>query len=217
MKSVRIDLTGERFGRLVVAGYFKTNGKVAQWRCLCDCGRTHVANSGNLSKGHTRSCGCLKKDISTKHGDARDGKWSGTYTSWVGMIDRCESVNNASYDYYGGRGITVCEGWLSYEQFKLDMGERPDGTSIDRINTNKGYCKDNCRWTDRTTQSFNTRIRVDNKSGVPGVWWSEARKKWHVKISKGNKKIHVGSFASIEDAIEARINAEIELYGECKI
>lgn len=154
----RIDLTGHRFGKLLVLGKdnspSKTKTKRVRWICLCECGNSISVSSDNLKSGNTTSCGCKKFTVCVTHGMTD----TPTYKAWDGMIQRCTNTNSPSYKDYGGRGVTVCERWLTFINFLEDMGVKPDGLEIDRIDNGRGYYKENCRWTDRTTNNRNTRF-----------------------------------------------------------
>jgi hypothetical protein len=151
-----IDLTKRRFGRFIVFRRVENdkNGNL-YWLCKCDCGQEKVVGGNDLKSGGTKSCGCLRRQ--TMHGHKKRGKITGTYISWRRMIQRCTNPNDKDYHYYGGRGITVYKRWLRFENFLKDMGERPEGYTIDRINNNKGYYKLNCRWATRSEQQKNKR------------------------------------------------------------
>lgn len=150
------DLTGNRFGRLTAIE--RTGDKrwgCYLWRCLCDCGNSHIAASNSLKSGLVKSCGCLHSEVAAKKSFRHGGYGTRTYKIWGGIIQRCCNKNNNSYSKYGGKGITVCDSWRDYETFLSDMGECPDGASIDRINGNLGYSPDNCRWATTRTQRMN--------------------------------------------------------------
>jgi hypothetical protein len=157
----KIDLTGQRFGRLIVLqDVGRSPEHTVLWRCRCDCGAETVVRSVALRTGHTRSCGCLQPETARKqikHGHARDTGSSKTYASWEAMIQRCCNPNSTHYSYYGGRGIAVCKRWRSFENFLADMGERPLGLTLDRTNNARGYSRANCKWVTRKEQANNRR------------------------------------------------------------
>src|SRR3990167_1820018 len=135
---------GERFGRLVILRKLETRSKDGYKlvECLCDCGRITTKASYRLKAGNTKSCGCLR---GFEHGDAIAGKRAPEYHSWMAMKSRCLDKNSGVYALYGGRGIKVCDRWRTYINFKSDMGPKPEGTSLDRIDVNGDYEPDNCR------------------------------------------------------------------------
>lgn len=151
-----LDIAGQRFGRLVAQRLHDVRNGKRRWSCRCDCGRDVIATQTNLRFAHTTSCGCLASERRTKHGRSR----SATYRSWQMMWQRVKGNGSvADFERYTLRGITVCDRWASFENFFADMGERPDGTSLDRIDNDRGYEPDNCRWATRKEQSNNTRPR----------------------------------------------------------
>jgi hypothetical protein len=151
-----IDLTGKRFGLLVVLRRSDVPAHNMKWDCLCDCGNEKAIIGAELKAGKTKSCGCRKGFRS--HGDAHHGRVSPVYQSWRSMRARCLSPTHKNYKHYGGRGITICERWESYENFRLDMGPKPPGTSLDRINNDGNYEPSNCRWATQDVQVANSRV-----------------------------------------------------------
>jgi hypothetical protein len=158
-----IDMSGTRFGKLLVLSRDPTRGKRARWQCRCDCGRVTSVAGVQLRRGHRISCGCSRGGYA--HGHGRDGRKSSTYISWRSMIGRCYQPSVAYYSLYGGRGITVCERWrgrgVGFVNFLADMGERPSKShTLDRIDSSGHYEPANCRWATATEQSRNTRAVV---------------------------------------------------------
>lgn len=150
-------MEGQRFSRLVVVRPAARDKRGnARWHCHCDCGGTATVQSGALRNGHTKSCGCLHREKSTKHGKVGHR----VYEVWNSMRDRCLNANHPSFACYGGRGINVCERWHKIENFVADMGDPPDGMSLDRIDNDGNYEPSNCRWATRKQQSRNTRQNV---------------------------------------------------------
>lgn len=168
------DLTGKKFGMLKVisrAGV-KYNRRVI-WLCKCDCGNEVEVGSELLIGGKTKSCGCIRGNGQHKRGKDFKGHRHGmSYTPihdvWLHMRQRCYNPRDSFYADYGGRGITVCEKWETFEGFYEDMGPLyQDGLTIDRIDVNGNYCKDNCRWVDSITQANNKRNnRIETIGGV---------------------------------------------------
>jgi hypothetical protein len=159
-------MLNERFGMLRVVAEAGTNRhRKKLWRCVCDCGGETVATTGNLRSGNSESCGCEKRDAMVRaritHGHTRgrlEGKPnSRAYVAWGNMINRCTNPNDAKFPRWGGRGITICERWAAFENFYADMGDPPEGHSLDRINNDGNYEPQNCRWADASTQTKNRR------------------------------------------------------------
>lgn len=196
-------MIGNRYGKLVVLEEVeKLKGK-RRFLCECDCGGTKVAVKGSLTNGLTTSCGCYHKERASE-GKTTHG-WSGTttYSTWKSMKKRCNNENDSVYSFYGGRGIGYQESWEDFENFLADMGERPEGMTLDRIDVNGNYTKDNCRWATNEEQGLNKRPHTKSITGVVGV----------IPRSNGSffasfKKRNLGTFRLLEDAVLARRYAE---------
>lgn len=149
------EIVGKRFGLLVVLKRVSAVGaREVMYLCQCDCGKTHISARTFLRRGDTKSCGCAR--WKAKHGHNRMGGRSATYQTWHGMLQRCTNPNVSRYRRYGGRGIAVCDRWRIFGNFLEDMGERPHGKTLDRIDNDGNYEPMNCRWATPKEQSANT-------------------------------------------------------------
>ena len=168
-------LEGQRFGRLVVKrfyGYSKSGKK--KWLCVCDCGKETVVDSHKLVIGHTKSCGCLHKDLLIERLTTHGGTNERLYGVWWDAKRRCERPYDKNYDCYGGRGIKLCKEWHDYSKFRewalangYEESAKVQDCTLDRINVNGDYCPDNCRWIPMSEQRYNCRntvyVQLDGK------------------------------------------------------
>lgn len=220
MKDV-LDLEEKKYNRLALSEKtdFRRNRAVL-WRCICDCGNEILETAPRVKSGHVKSCGCLNTEVRKSRFTTHNMSDSVEYSSWVNMKSRCNNPNNVRYEKYGGRGIRVCEEWLDKDsgflKFYEDMGNCPEGMSLDRIDVNGDYCKENCRWADAYTQNFNQGMRKNNTSGRTGVTWDSSREKWAASICINGKATSLGRFDSYEEACRVREKAELEYMGFIK-
>ncbi len=170
------------------------------------CNKEFEGSVYSVKRGQTKSCGCLSGE---KHG-LHQNKF---YQTWYNMTYRCSNPKSKDYKDYGARGITVCEEWLDVRNFVAwceSTHPNIEGYTLDRIDNDKGYSPENCRWVDRTTQNTNQRMREDNTSGVKGVCYHKSIGKWVASIGVESKLKHIGSFKTLEEAVQARDNYIIE-------
>lgn len=165
------DLTGQRFGRIVVTEFAGTDKhRMSRWHCVCECGEMVTALGGNLSRGRTKSCGCLKKEVTSTANKTHGLTGQRPYRIWEGMKRRCTSKSSVNYGRYGGRGISYTPEWESFENFWSDMQTGySDDLTLDRVDNNKGYSKENCRWATLSQQQRNRRKRKSSKTPFIGV------------------------------------------------
>lgn len=204
-----IDLTGQRFGKLVVVKEVERNKyRHIQWLCQCDCGNTTISTTSNLRTGSHKSCGCIQQGYYTKN--------KRLYGVWCGMLSRCRNPNSKSYKDYGARGISVCDEWRVFKNFldwSISSGydeNAPFGEyTIDRIDTDGDYCPENCRWVSYKQQARNNRhnhlVTIDGET-MPLV---AAAEKYSISINTVKMRIRRGW--SDVDAIttpSARANSE---------
>lgn len=207
------NLTSQKFERLTVES-FAGRGKDGRliWHCTCECGKEISVRGKDLKTGNTRSCGCYQADRFKERHTTHGGTHTPLYVVWCAMKARCHRVTDKAYPRYGGRRIMVCQEWRdNFETFKSDMGKKPfSDSSIDRIDNDKGYSPDNCRWASPTVQRRNQRLSVKNTSGVNGV--SPHGSKWAAQIVVNTKKLWLGTFDTIGEAAAARKEAELKYW-----
>lgn len=176
---------GEKYGRLLVierAANKSANDTNARWLCKCDCGKTCIVYGQDLARGKQVSCGCYNQEKRTKHGMAR----THVNAVWRQMLGRCENPKHQAYKNYGARGITVSDSWHKFENFIADMGERPTGYTLERVDNNKGYSKENCIWATVKVQLNNRRNNrlltyngethtIAEWSDITGIKWDTIR------------------------------------------
>ena len=202
----KIDLTGKIFGRLTVVKEGERRNSRMYWICKCKCGNTKEIGACSLRSGHTKSCGCLKKEKS-----AEKGKNSAThrmidtreYSTWSSMKSRCNNKKHTEYHNYGGRGIKICKRWNKFENFFEDMGNRPKNRSIDRKNNEGDYYKENCRWSTRVEQANNRRTNrflIYEGERLNFVQWQEK-----LKLKTGTIGDRINAGWSTERTIETPV------------
>ena len=206
---------GEVFNRLTVLEKPHTLKSRKVVKCKCACGEVKTVRVDGLKAGTTGSCGCYRVDQLRNKICTHKMTNTPTYQIWEAMLQRCNNPNASNYNSYGGRGIKVCESWVGehgFINFLNDVGERPNSFSLDRIDVNGHYKKANCRWADASLQGFNTRISSNNTSGRTGVSWDKGKSKWAAYIMKDRKKINLGRYLNLTDAVNAREQGELKYY-----
>lgn len=158
MRTYRLDLTGKKFGKLTAIEFVGNS----RWKCLCDCGGIALVITANLSRGNTKSCGCIKRQESNKRATKHGLYGTKAYKSWSSIKKRCTNPNDPAYKNYGGNGIKLFDGWLNDPKAFCDyVGSAPSNNhSIDRIDNSKGYEPNNVRWADIYEQANNKRNNV---------------------------------------------------------
>ena len=201
---------GQRFGKLTVVSRNKTivDSKNAWWDVVCDCGEAKSLQGSQLRAGCTNNCGCVLKE---KRGNGRELHGMAStkeYKTWLGMCRRTATPDASTRKWYFDKGVKVCPEWrASFVRFHADMGDIPEGYSLDRINPAGDYCKDNCRWASLELQSINKGLFCNNTSGKTGVSLNQHGKYMAYIYNKGDR-IHLGSYSTYESAIMTRLKAE---------
>mgnify|MGYP003603384292 CR=1 FL=1 len=207
-----VDITGNKYNRLVVLHECLPRRRPVSWICKCDCGVVKAIVGASLKNGSTQSCGCLHTEIiqvvNITHGYTKEGKRNKLYGVWSGMKERCTNPKSHGYPDYGGRGITTCPDWLQFEPFKnwaINNGYKA-GLEIDRTNNNKGYSPDNCKWVTRNINARNVRSTKGSSSRYVGVSFDKHRNKWAASVTVNCVKNLIGRFNTEIEAAYARDN-----------
>lgn len=220
------DLRGQVFGRLTVVdlSHRSQTGK-HHWTCICECGTSRIVDGAAMLSGNTKSCGCLKREVSAAR-SLRHGHYnSKTFRSWAEMKTRCQNVNRERFKHHGGRGIKVCERWQKFENFYADMGERPPGKTLDRIDNDGHYEPANCRWATPAEQARNTRrtvkITINGETKCQSDWSREfgislstvrtrvkAGWPWELALATPPRSVPKGKESEVDSEILIRICCE---------
>jgi len=193
MNTRLVDFTGKRFGKLIVISRFYHEKKTTKWNCICDCGNLKIINAYSLSKGITKSCGCLISEIAKKQETTHGLSKTPEYKIYMTIKQRCYNEKSKSYKYYGGRGIKMSDSWKnSFEIFYKDIGKRPSTNhSIERKDNNMNYSKDNCKWETKLIQANNCRsnriIEINGVSLTASEWCRKYNISYSVFMQRINK------------------------------
>lgn len=205
---------GVRFNMLTNIGEsHRDNGVYHNW--LCDCGNIKAIPAHHVKNGNTKSCGCYRESIIGhefgNHGMANTKE----FEVWTSIKNRTKHPHKSTRQWYYDKGIKVSEDWSkSFENFYRDMGGCPEGFTIDRIDPDGDYCKENCRWASLKVQAMNKGLSRNNTSGVKGVSYDKKNGKWVAKLNAKGRKPYLGSYNSFEEAVEVRSKAEIKYMQE---
>lgn len=205
---------GDRFGKLTVVCRSYSNTKNVYYTVLCDCGTTKDLQASQLRSGSTSSCGCT---LEAKRGSKRETHGltkTKEYKIWASIVNRTSFPHQSTRKWYFDKGVKMSEEWRSsFTRFLEDMGECPDGYSIDRIDPDGDYCKENCRWASLEMQSINKGVFSNNTSGTTGVHETK-NGTFQAYIYVNYKRKHLGTFKTKEEAINARKTAEQKYWGD---
>lgn len=198
-----LDLTGQKFGKLTAVRFSHVDSHWKRcWECFCDCGNHRIIPVGQLRSGRTRSCGCLQKESVTKHGLCRRGIRHPLYQKLMDMKGRCLNPKHKSYPHYGGRGITICKEWImdhkAFYAWAIKSGFK-EGCDIDRIDNNKGYSPENCRFVSHYVNCNNRR-----SGKLVGIQKESKCNTYRARVTVKGKDVFAKNFKTINEAVSAR-------------
>lgn len=214
------DISGQTYGRWLVVrldDVVQQDGR-RKWLCLCECGTERLVDARRLKNGTSKSCGCLMVEGVVKRLTTHNMTDTPTYRTWNSMRQRCDNPGYSDYGNYGGRGITYDSSWRTFANFLSDMGERPEGKTLDRIDVDGNYCKENCRWATLSEQGHNKRKRIYKNTTHPckfiGVTWVKGRECWRVKLVKEGVVLLDTYAPTQESAANMYDNVSEDYYGD---
>ena len=214
MGNKKLDLNGKVFGRLVVIreDNKRSNSGDVKWVCSCTCGKEVSIIAASLKSGHTQSCGCFRKEKMTSHGLHKHP----LYRVYMDMKSRCNNKKDTGYARYGGKGVSVCDRWQeSFENFYEDVEENyMQDLQLDRIDNDKGYSKENCRWVTHSQNQMNKGASKNSSSKYKGVHWDKKASKWMGQIGFNGNSIYLGYFTCEKEAALAYNKKAKELFGK---
>ena len=186
----------------IIDNHIMKNGR-RYYSVVCDNGHSNMIRSDAFER----------QKFTCKFCNSQPMYKTATYNSWDSMKQRCTNPKNRRWKHYGGRGISYDSRWEFFENFLEDMGECPEGLTLDRIDVNGNYCKENCRWATDSVQGYNQTKRCTNTSGRTGVHWDKKNKKFYAKITVNSTGIFLGYYENFDDAVHARREAELKYFG----
>lgn len=213
----RLCLANQKINFLKITEDFESRKDGVYWRCICDCGNQYWGMGSLIKRGKVVSCGCYGKSVASRRSTTHGMSKTPIYKIWTGLKDRCYNPNSTNnYAKYGALGVRMCESWFeSFESFYLDMGDCPEGHSLNRIHGSKLYSKETCEWATLSVQAFDQKVPKNNTSGRVGVNFDITDELWVAQINVSNKVVKK-RFKSFDDACEYREELEMLYFGFTK-